>query len=302
MRAGPVAVIGAKGQVSRALVRAAKQRDVPLVAAGRPQADIGDFASLSAFFAAEKPALVINAAAYTAVDKAESDAAAAQRINQDGPGYLATLCAVASIPLIHISTDYVFDGRKPTAYVEDDVRAPLSVYGLTKSAGEDAIRQILSQHIIVRTAWVYGLDGQNFLKTMLKLGAERDVLRVVVDQHGTPTSADHLASALLDVAAAVLAAGDTAAWGTYHLVPGGQTSWHGFAAEIFRQFSAAGGKTPGLEAITTAEYPVPAVRPQCCVLDARKIRDTFGIVLPPWQQGVAECVRRYGNQTLEDVS
>jgi dTDP-4-dehydrorhamnose reductase len=299
MRAGQIAVIGATGQVARALQRAAKASGVALVAAGRPQADIGDSGSLERFFAAVRPSLVINAAAYTGVDKAESECAAAHTINCAGPAALAALCGSAGVPLIHISTDYVFDGTKRAPYVEDDACAPLSVYGRAKAEGEVAIRAACRRHVIVRTAWVYGPDGQNFLKTMLRLGAERDALRVVADQHGTPTSADHLAVALLDIAAAVTVAGEAATWGTYHLTAAGETTWHGFATEIFRLERDAGRRVPRLEAITTQEYPTPAVRPQYSVLDTRKIANTFGIALPPWQAGVADCIKRLSALELE---
>ena len=157
-----IAVVGASGQVARALSRAAKLAVVPVIAAGRPEADINDLPSLSAFITSHKPALVINAAAYTAVDKAESDEEAARSANEDGPARLATLCSLIGAPLIHISTDYVFDGKKTSPYVEDDATAPLGVYGATKAAGEEAVRRTLARHVIVRTAWVYGAEGHNF--------------------------------------------------------------------------------------------------------------------------------------------
>lgn len=302
MGAQPIAVVGSSGQVARALSRAAKSRGAAIVTAGRPDVDIAGADSMRRFVDTHRPALVINAAAYTAVDKAECDAETARRVNCDGPAALARICHAAGIPLLHISTDYVFDGLKGAAYVEDDLRQPQSVYGTTKAAGEDAIRSALQRHIIVRTAWVYGPDGQNFLKTMLRLAAERDVVRVVAEQHGTPTSADHLAGALLDIAGVVCAAGANAPWGTYHVVSRGETTWHGFAAEIFRCVREAGGKVPHLDAISSAEYPTPAERPVYAVLDTCKVRDTFGIDLPPWQSGVAECVKVLASKKPETVS
>ncbi len=299
MSARPIAIIGATGQVAQALQRAAKARGMPLIAAGRGQADIADGSSLRAFLAASRPSLVINAAAYTAVDNAECDAARAHAINCDGPAALASFCDTTGVPLIHLSTDYVFDGTKRSPYVEDDVCAPVSVYGRTKAAGEDAVRQRLVRHVIIRTAWVYGAEGQNFLKTMLRLGNERDVLRVIADQRGTPTSAEHLAEALLDIASKIAIAGDEAPWGTYHLTAAGETTWHGFAMEIFRHEREAGRKVPRLEAITSAEYPTPALRPQYSVLDTSKIKDAFGIALPPWQAGVANCMKRLAALELE---
>lgn len=291
----PIAVLGASGQVARALHRAGTLADTPLIVAGRPAVDINELPSLAAFFSTSRPRLVINAAAYTAVDKAESDEEAARNANEDGPARIATLCALMDVPLIHISTDYVFNGKKTSPYVEDDERAPLNVYGRTKSAGEDAVRRTHAKHIIVRTAWIYGPEGQNFLKTMLRVAAERDVLRVVADQQGTPTSADDLAAALLRIAGQVEAQGNSAPFGTYHLVSGGETTWFGFAQEIFAKAAKQGRKIPHLEAITTADYPTPAERPRYSVLDANKIREAFDITLPPWQDGVATCLKRMTN-------
>jgi dTDP-4-dehydrorhamnose reductase len=290
MSGRPIAVIGATGQVARALAREANVRGLPIAVSGRPHVDLTDAASISAFLESVAPSLVINAAAYTAVDKAETDQDAAVALNVEGPLLLAKWCAAHGVPLIHISTDFVFDGTKRSPYHEGDARNPLSVYGRTKSDGEDAVRALLPEHIIVRTAWVYSADGNNFLKTMLRLGAERNQLRVVADQRGTPTSADAIAAALLDIASKI--DGTPAPWGTYHLVAAGETTWHGFAAEIFAQASSLGLKTPKLEAITTADYPLPAVRPAYSVLDTAKIRETFGIALPAWQKGVVDCVRR----------
>ena len=291
MRRSPILVIGASGQVARALADVAAKRDIPVTCVGRDGIDICDLASVERQVRGLGANLVINAAAYTAVDKAETDRLEARRVNEDGPGNLAVVCKRLAIPLIHISTDYVFDGRKTTPYLENDARNPLSIYGWTKSDGEDAVRAALPEHIIVRTAWVYSNYGSNFLKTMLRLGAERNVVRVVADQIGTPTSADDIAGALLDISQQVLAQGATAPWGTYHFVGSGTTTWHGFAAEIFRLSAEAGNKVPKLEAITTAQYPTPAVRPQSAVLDTTKIRNVFGIELPPWQQSLAACIK-----------
>jgi dTDP-4-dehydrorhamnose reductase len=292
MNGQPIAIIGASGQVARALAVASGERGIAAAVAGRPHVDLTDETSVKAFLETAAPSLVINAAAYTAVDKAESDEAAAFALNAEGPARLAQWCAERDVPLIHISTDFVFDGRKATPYREDDACRPLSAYGRTKAAGEDAIRAALDQHIIVRTAWVYSADGNNFLKTMLRLGAQRDVVRVVADQTGTPTSAEDIARALLDIALAIERQPGIAPWGTYHFVAGGETTWHGFAKEIFAQAAALGLKTPELQAITTADYPLPAVRPAFSVLDTAKIRETFGVTIPAWQTGVADCVVR----------
>lgn len=238
------------------------------------------------------PRIVINAAAYTAVDQAESDEVAAFRVNRDGPHYLAKWCAANDVPLIHISTDYVFDGTKQTAYRETDACRPLNAYGRSKVAGEDAVRDALRAHVIVRTAWAYSADGRNFLKTMLRLGAERDVVEVVADQHGTPTSADDIAAALLDIADVSMGGNSPVAWGTYHLVAGGETSWHGFAKQIFAAVACEGHKAPRVEPILTESYATAAARPRNGVLDTTEIQRAFGIALPPWEQGVAACVRQ----------
>ena len=288
-----IAVIGASGQVAQALARAGLARSMPLFVSGRPDVDINDLDSLSRLFADHRPDLIINASAYTAVDKAESDAEAAESANEQGPARLAVLCQATGAALIHISTDYVFDGHKRTPYFEDDARNPQSVYGVTKSAGEDAIRTALPRHAIFRTAWVYGPDGQNFLKTMLRLGAERDEVGVVADQFGTPTPADVVAGTILDIAPRLLNDGDKdSLWGTYHLTAQGETSWQGFAEEIFAQAALAGRKVPRLHAITTEDYPTAAKRPQYSVLDTSKLRKTFGVDLPDWRPGVANCVKR----------
>lgn len=292
MSAQPIAVIGANGQVARALQRAGASREIDLVVAGRPVIDISSNVSVRRVLDGIAPGIVINAAAYTAVDQAESDEAAAFRVNRDGPHYLAKWCAANDVPLIHISTDYVFDGTKQTAYRETDVCRPLNAYGRSKVAGEDAVRDALREHVIVRTAWVYSADGRNFLKTMLRLGAERDVVEVVADQHGTPTSADDIAAALLNIADVTMRANADVAWGTYHLVAGGETSWHGFAKQIFSVVACDGHKAPRVEPILTESYPTPAARPRNGVLDTTEIHRAFGIALPPWQHGVALCVRQ----------
>lgn len=292
MDGAPIAIIGATGQLARALLRVGAECGVPLAAAGRPDADLAEPRSVRAFLERTAPRVVINAAAYTAVDKAETDSDAAFEVNATGPGMLAVWCAERGVPLIHMSTDYVFDGTKRTPYVEGDVCNPLGVYGRSKLVGEEAVRAALDGHIIVRTAWVYGPDGNNFLKTMLRVGAERDVVRVVADQTGTPTAAADIAAALMAIASTVCRADGPPVWGTYHLVAGGTTTWHGFAAEIFATAAALGFKTPRLEAITTADYPTPAVRPAYGVLDTSKLRQTFGIELPAWQQSTTDCIRQ----------
>jgi dTDP-4-dehydrorhamnose reductase len=239
--------------------------------------------------ARERPDFIINAAAYTAVDRAESEPDAAWAGNCTGPANLATACDDARVPLVHLSTDYVFDGSKIGAYREDDPVNPLGVYGKSKEAGDRAVRGALSQHVIVRTAWVYSAHGSNFVKTMLRLAAERPVLRVVADQTGSPTSAADIAAAIRTIVQQ-LAAGNTG-WGTYHFAGGGAVTWHGFAEAIFDLAAQWRGPPPLVEAITTADYPTPARRPANSVLDCSRIGATFGIVPRPWRAALAEVIR-----------
>lgn len=226
------------------------------------------------------PSLVVNAAAYTAVDKAESDREAAFRANAEAPSRIAAACAHSGIPLVHYSTDYVFDGSGTRPYREDDPTAPLGVYGESKLAGEEGIRASGAPHMILRTAWVYAAHGKNFLRTMLRLGAERDTLGVVADQIGTPTSAGLIA----DVTAALLSQAGTRS-GTWHLTASGETSWHGFAEAIFAGAAARGllARVPTVRPIPTADYPTPARRPAYSRLDTSRLRSDFGVELPEWE-------------------
>ncbi len=285
-----IAVLGSSGQLARALVREASARGVTAAAGGRPDVEITDYRSVASYLYETQPRVVINAAAYTAVDKAESEPDEAFRINAEAPARLAVMCAAAGVPLIHVSTDYVFDGQQARAYLEDDAMHPLSAYGASKAAGEQAVRAGCPQHLILRTSWIYGRDGQNFLRTMLRLANERDIISVVNDQHGAPTSADDLASAILTIAENIENAGSDAAWGTYHATSAGETTWHGFASEIFRHAAAAGLRTPTLVAIPSSEFPTAALRPSNSRLDNGKLTRTFGIALPHWTSGVADTM------------
>ncbi len=197
-----------------------------------------------------------------------------------------------NVPLVHLSTDYVFDGSKRSPYRENDRVAPLSVYGASKAAGEEAVRQAQPRHIILRTSWVFSESGANFVKTMLKLAASRDEISVVDDQFGRPTYAADLASAILDLAPRLTATTVDPAWGTYHVAGGGETTWYGFARDIFARAAAAGTKTPKLHPITTDEYPLPAQRPAYSVLDTTAFESTFGIKLRPWHEGLSTCMRQ----------
>ncbi|MGE8246158.1 MAG: dTDP-4-dehydrorhamnose reductase [Stenotrophomonas maltophilia] len=294
-----ILLLGANGQLGRELQRALAPLGT-IVATTRTGVlpygsvcEVADFdqpGSLTALLDHLHPSVVVNAAAYTAVDRAEDDRDAAFRANAEAPGVLARWCAQACVPLVHYSTDYVFDGQGTRPYREDDATAPLGVYGASKLAGEDAIRAAGGQHLIFRTAWVYASHSANFLRTMLRVGADRDALRVVADQIGTPTPARLIA----DVTAQALQH-DGGLSGTWHLTAKGETSWHGFAEAIFAEAVAAGvlPRAPTVEAITTAEYPTPAQRPAYSHLDVAKLEKDFGVTLPRWQDGlkqvIAEC-------------
>jgi dTDP-4-dehydrorhamnose reductase len=262
-------------------------------AAGRDELDVTDGAAVADTVARLAPRLVVNAAAYTAVDRGETEPAAAYAVNRDGPAHLARACALTGAPLVHVSTDYVFDGTNRAAYSEDDAVAPLGVYGASKLAGEEAVRAALDRHLILRTAWVYGVDRGNFVRTILRLGAERELLRVVDDQRGSPTAAADLAGAALAVARRLLEhAPPAGGFGTFHCAGGGETTWHGFAREIFRLAAARGVRVPRLEPITTADYPTPARRPANSVLDCARLARVYGIRLRPWRAALAETLDR----------
>ncbi|GAA0567115.1 dTDP-4-dehydrorhamnose reductase [Caenispirillum bisanense] len=285
-----VLIVGATGQVGRELARAAWPAGLRPVILDRFGLDVTDVARVRAVIAEQAPAVVVNATAYTAVDKAESDAETAFAVNRDGPRALAEGCAAAGAALVHISTDYVFDGRKDGAWVESDPVAPLGVYGASKAAGEQAVREALPEaHVILRTAWVYSPFGGNFVKTMLRVGAERDTLRVVADQHGCPTAAGDIARAIVTLCDGI-AAGRRDGFGTFHFAGAGPTTWHAFACAIFDLAARHGRKVPQVEAITTAEYPTPTTRPANSVLDCTAIERTWGIVPRPWRDALAEVI------------
>ena len=282
-----IAVFGANGQLGRELMAMCAARGIPATGFFRTDADIADFAQVKAALLRVKPRLVVNTAAFTAVDKAESEVEAAEAGNIAGPENLARAAAELGLPIVHFSTDYVFDGNKAGAYVESDAIAPIGVYARTKAEGEARVRAANAHHIIVRTAWVYGQYGANFLKTMLRLAGERNELRVVADQRGCPTATADLAEAVLAVDRSLQAGAKP--WGTYHFASSEVTNWHGFASAIVAAQAPLTGKHPKVTAITTADYPTPAPRPAYSVLDNCKLRDTFGIALPDWRTGLALC-------------
>lgn len=288
-----VLVTGGNGQLGRELARHAWPDGWQAVALGRDALDLGDPAALAATIAAGhdgRPwAAVINAAAYTAVDKAESDVVAAWTINALAPAALAAACAAAAIPLVQVSTDYVFAGDRQGAWQVDDPVGPLGVYGASKLGGELAVRTAGGRSAIVRTAWVVSAGGANFVRTMLRLAADRDQLRVVADQQGSPTSAADLAAALANIAMR-LADDPHAPTGTFHFSNAGATDWAGFAREIFRQSAARGGPTAAVEGIATSDYPTPARRPANSLLSHDAIRTAYGIDPRPWDAALADII------------
>jgi dTDP-4-dehydrorhamnose reductase len=282
-------VLGAGGQVGRELCRRQWPAGYRLAAFDRGDVDIIREESIATAMHRERPDIVVNAAAYTAVDRAESEPDAAWAVNCSGPALLAAACRGAAIPLIHISTDYVFDGSKPGPYREDDPVNPLGVYGRSKEAGDRALREALAEHVILRTAWVYSAHGHNFVKTMLRLAADRPVLRVVADQTGSPTSAADIAAAIATVVQRI-AAGQ-GQWGTFNFTGAGAVTWHGFGETIFDLAEPWRGPPPRVEAITTTDYPTPARRPANSVLDCSRIGEAFGITPRPWRAALAEVIQ-----------
>jgi dTDP-4-dehydrorhamnose reductase len=287
-----VAVIGKHGQLAQCLAETAPA-DVELVCFERDEFDLAaPSADLSAL-ALRRPELVINAAAFTAVDAAETDRDAAFALNAHGPARLAEFCAQREMGLIHISTDYVFDGNQTRPYVETDSTAPLNVYGESKLRGEVAVADTLTQHLIIRTSWLYSPFGSNFVKTMLRLAGERDSLRIVSDQIGRPTSAAQLAIVIWNIASQLRAHRDTRSlWGTYHYADRAEMSWADFAAAIFAMPEAELRRAPRIERIASSDYPTPAKRPSYSVLDTTKIESTFGIQPAFWGDSLRAVLSR----------
>ncbi|MEJ3575586.1 dTDP-4-dehydrorhamnose reductase [Pseudomonas fragi] len=260
-----------------------------LIVLGRDVLDLSQPDQIRAQVRAHKPDLLIIAAAHTAVDQAENEPELAFAINASAPGVFAEEAAAQGIPLIHYSTDYVFDGRKPAPYTEDDATNPLGVYGKSKLAGELAIAASGAQHLILRTSWVYSTHGKNFLLTMQRLLQERSELRVVADQIGAPTWAGTIAQstrALIER----WQSGDAAAWGTYHLTASGETSWFGFTQAIAEHLTAQGKACATLEPIPASAYPTPAARPQNSRLDCSKLAREWGVAQPDWEAALSACL------------
>lgn len=285
-----ILITGQHGQVSLALQQ--RLQDLgELIVLGRDQLDLADADQIRQQVRAQRPDLIINAAAHTAVDQAESEADVAFAINAIAPGVLAEEAEALGIPLIHYSTDYVFDGNKPAPYTEADTPNPLGVYGQSKLAGEQAIAAVGGEYLILRTSWVYSNHGKNFLLTMQRLLQEKPHLRIVADQIGAPTWAGTIANstrALIDR----WLAGKAGEWGVYHLTAQGETSWFGFAAAIAEQLRAGGTACAELEAIPSSAYPTPAKRPLNSRLDCSRLQQQWQVSQPQWQDALRECLAR----------
>ena len=288
----PILVAGKSGQLARCRRDLALLRNVPMVAVGRPELDVENGEGIDRVTAAVGPSAIVNAAAYTAVDRAEAEPERAFAVNCDGAALLAGAAARRGIPFIQISTDYVFDGSKPSPYREDDLPAPLNVYGSSKLASEAAVLKACPGAAVIRTSWVYSPYGNNFVRTMLRLSETQAVVRVVGDQYGAPTFAADLAAAMLAIVERLRSSNGSGEAGIYHLAGDGETSWHGFAAAIFASLARRGRRAPSLQAITTAEYPTPARRPRYSCLDSSKAERIFGVRLPPWRSSLEECLDR----------
>ncbi|HEV7877801.1 dTDP-4-dehydrorhamnose reductase [Bradyrhizobium sp.] len=285
-------VTGREGQLARGLRQAADGAGVQLIAIGRPELDLAEPKSVAAVVARERPNIVVNTAAYTAVDNAETEPALARAINALGAEHVARACAAHSIPIIHISTDYVFDGTKTGAYVEDDPTGPTNVYGHTKLEGERRVAKACEQHLILRTAWLHSRWGANFVKTMLRLAATQPGISVVDDQSGSPTYAPDLARIVIAATARIAADPAGVRWGIYHAAGAGETTWFGFAREVFRCAAEYGLPVPDVTAIATSAYPTPTRRPANSRLNCDKLRLALGLELPDWRAGVQDCVAR----------
>lgn len=296
--AKPMTVLqfGETGQVARELLRRADP-SCHVQPIGRSQADFTDPDAAAALVrCAASCDAVINAAAYTAVDKAEADQAVAMTINGEAVGRLAQACAARGVPLIHLSTDYVFNGQSAAPYREDDPVDPINAYGRSKLAGENLVREALPQHVILRTSWVYSPYGANFLKTMLRLGMERDVLRVVNDQTGAPTAAADIAGAICAILHRLRVWPSADLFGTFHYTAAGRVSWYDFAGAILgegRKFFPIKAK---IEAVATSQYPTPAARPRNSRLDCSKIQSVYDIRQTPWENGMRDVIARLAQE------
>ncbi len=287
-----VLLTGGIGQLGSELRPRLVQRGWQVFAPGPEELDLARPEAIDFYWEKIRPELVINAAAYTAVDRAESEPDQAFAVNAEAPARIARLCRGSGASLLHVSTDYVFDGTKTTPYTEDDPVNPLGVYGRSKAAGEEAVRALCPRHVVIRTSWLYSAHGVNFVKTVMRLAGEREELRIVDDQQGCPTSAADLAQAIEAIALRLeQGAGSILPWGLYHYCGQGVTTWYGFAREILALLQKH-GRARGVRVvpIATAEYPTPARRPAYSVLDCRRIETAFGLSRPPWTESLARVL------------
>lgn len=290
-----ILVTGKNGQVGHELQRSLAPLG-EVVAVDVEDCDLTDTAAIVALVEKVKPDLIVNPAAYTAVDKAESETEIACAINAIAPKVLAAQANLLHIPIIHYSTDYIFDGTKDGIYVEDDPANPQSIYGKTKWQGEKNVRAMCPQYVILRTSWVFGAHGGNFLKTILRLAHERDELKIIADQFGAPTSARFLADSTAEIAKQLLSCDPAQKAGTYHLVSSGKTTWHGYASKVVELANLLGIKTKAhakdIKAIPAEAYPLLAPRPKNSQLSTDKIKATFGIVTPDWINEVEQVLKQ----------
>jgi dTDP-4-dehydrorhamnose reductase len=293
-------ISGWHGQIARALADVAlSSKDVEAFALGRPALDIRDPRSIERAFSDVNPDFVINTAAYTAVDKAEAEPDRAFLLNRDGARRFAEAAARRNVPIIHLSTHYVFDGIKSAPYVETDEPRPTTIYGRSKLEGEEAVRQANPQHIIVRTGWIYSATGRNFFTRILNHATTSEgPLHIVDDQRGNPTFAPHFATLLLELARHLLSdAHGTKSWGIYHVAAPGETTWYEFAREIGKNLERAKKRNIEVKPISTAQYTTVARRPPNGTFDCKKFDDTFSLRLPSWQEGIRECVNHWDRAT-----
>jgi dTDP-4-dehydrorhamnose reductase len=286
-----IAITGREGQVAQSLKERGGGAGVEIVLVGRPDLDLATPAGIAPALAAARPDLIVSAAAYTAVDRAEDEPDLAHAVNGAGAGAVAAAAQSLGVPIIHLSTDYVFDGAKHGDYVETDPTGPIGVYGASKLAGEQSVAAANPRHAILRTAWVYSPFGNNFLRTMLRVAAGREELTVVADQHGNPTSALDIADAILHIAPQLVSGRDDV-FGIFHLAGSGTTNWSGFARRIFEASGALGGPSARVKDITTADYPTKARRPANSRLSSAKFAGTFGWTAPDWRESTDAVVAR----------
>lgn len=284
-----VLVIGRNGQLATELRRAQWPDGWSVTAAGAPELDLGAPDRAAGFVSGLSPDLVVNAAGYTDVERAESEPERARLVNALGPAAVARTCAGIGAPFVTVSTDYVFDGAKGAPYAEDDPVQPLSAYGRSKAEGEALVRDAAPEHLIMRTSWLFSPFGSNFVRTMRRLGREQPTLRVVADQHGCPTSAADLAQAIVSACMAIRAGNGP--FGTFHVANSGTTTWHGLAAAIFEGLAARGEPVPSeLVPIAAVEYPSRAKRPAHSVLDCGRFERSFGVAMRPWRAALSDCL------------